>query len=81
MIERSGFVDAKELKLLLPEVIEIRRDGRDTAPSQSGYELKKALNEIVNTDFYKAEDVSYEETIDSLKRIIDSDFLPTVIEI
>lgn len=92
MIEGSGFVDAAGLKLLIPEVIEIRRDGRDTASCQPGYELIKTLNEIISADFYKqdynrntktflAEDVSYEETIDSLKKIIDSDFLPTVIQI
>ncbi|AQU79540.1 nucleotidyl transferase AbiEii/AbiGii toxin family protein [Planococcus faecalis] len=90
MIVRSGFVDTEGLKRLVPEVIEIRRDGRDTASCRSGYELKKTLNEIIRTDFYKqdfnrntktflSEDVSYIETIDSLKKIIDSDFLPTII--
>ncbi|WP_211656301.1 nucleotidyl transferase AbiEii/AbiGii toxin family protein [Planococcus alpniumensis] len=92
MIERSGFVDPEGLKMLIPEVIEIRRDGRDTASCQLGYELKKTLKEIIQTDFYKqdynrntktflAEDVSYEETIDSLKKISDSSFLPNVIKI
>lgn len=92
MIWQSGLVNAEELKMLIPEVIEIRRDGRDTASCQLDYELKKTLNKIISTDFYKqdynrntktflAEDVSYEETTDSLKRIIDSDFLPNVIKI
>lgn len=92
MIWTSGLVRPEELKILIPKVIDIRRDGRDTASCQLGYELKKTLGEIIRTDFYKqdynrntktflAEGVSYEETIDSLKQIIDSDFLPNVIKI
>ena len=49
------------------------------------YELKKTLNEIISTAFYKqdynrntktflAEDVAYEEAIDSLKKLSTATF-------
>jgi len=41
MIWTSGLVRPEELKILIPKVIDIRRDGRDTASCQLGYELKK----------------------------------------
>ncbi|MEV6689768.1 hypothetical protein AB0N28_31355 [Streptomyces sp. NPDC051130] len=75
------------LKAILPEVIEIRRPGRDTVSCKSGYELVKTLEDIIISNSYKndydtntteflAEIMPYEEAIKSLKSILQSGILP-----
>lgn len=86
-IWESGLVTLDKLKAILPEVIEIRRPGRDTISCKSGYELVKTLEDIIISNSYKndydtntteflAEILPYEEAIKSLKSILQSGILP-----
>lgn len=81
----------KKTQEILLEVIMIRRGGRDTHSANTGYEIKKKLREIIETDFYKndyglntreflAEEVKYEEVISSLEEILNSSLLPKTIK-
>lgn len=90
-IWNSEYVDIHTLKTILPDVIAIRQRGKDTVSSQPGYALEKKLQEIIDTDFYKqdyqrntktflAEDVDYEETLRSLRDILQTKFLPAIIK-
>ncbi len=90
-IWQSSYLDISTLEMILPEVIAIRQEGKDTVSSQPGYALTENLQHIIATSFYKqdyhrntktflAEDVSYEETINSLEAIIQKGFLPKRIE-
>lgn len=92
-IWKSEFVELEALKLVLPEIIEIRQKGRgrDTISCRPGYEIRKKFDEIIETEFFKKdykrntsqflfEEVEYSEVIETLREILDSGLLPDVIE-
>lgn len=83
----NRLVDIDTLKSLLPDIIDVRKNGKNTYSCQDGYELVKKLEEIITSQVYKedydtntkeflTEEVSYEDAISSLKLILESGFLP-----
>ncbi|MFJ7891388.1 nucleotidyl transferase AbiEii/AbiGii toxin family protein [Lysinibacillus xylanilyticus] len=83
----NKLVEIEGLKGLLPDIIEVRKQGRNTFSCQDGYELVKKLEEIINSHVYRkdydtntreflSEELSYEVAISSLIEILDSGLLP-----
>lgn len=80
-------MNKNEVNSILQDVIEVRREGKNTPSSQKGYRLVDTLIQLIETNFYKEDyetntlefisrHVAYEEVIKSIKCIAEDDFLP-----
>ncbi|MFY0519325.1 nucleotidyl transferase AbiEii/AbiGii toxin family protein [Lysinibacillus sp. UGB7] len=90
MIYQSDFLKLDILPTLVNQVIETRRDGKNTYSCQTGYKPVTILQEIIDKEVYKgdyytntkeflSEFVNYEEAINSLKEIIAKGWIPNEI--
>lgn len=84
LLSREGIPD------LIKDVIEIRRNGHNTHSCQPGYELAKVLHDIANSGVFKNDYetntreflsvyVDYEDTIATLRTILNENWLPVTI--
>ncbi|MDN5372985.1 MAG: hypothetical protein PWR19_2031 [Carnobacterium sp.] len=91
MIWKSEFAELEGLKKLIPEIIKIRKPGKNTHSCKPGYPLILSLNKILDKKVYKrdfetntkeflSKEASYTEVEKSLKEIITSGLLPEIIE-
>lgn len=90
MIWQQNLVQLEQLRVIVPDIIEIRKPGRNTHSCKVGYRVLESLRQIIDTEFYKEDfekntkeflsvEVSYDEVITSLEEIINSELLPQTI--